>query len=110
MIIVDASIAIKWLNYGEEGRDAALALYEKHLRKEETISVPHFLFIEVGNVLATKPYYTEENIRNGLDLLFTADFLIYQTAKEDIFDATAEAKKYGTSVYDMLYAVIAKKN
>jgi predicted nucleic acid-binding protein len=42
MIIVDASIAIKWLNYDEEGRDATLALYEKHFQKEETISVPIF--------------------------------------------------------------------
>ena len=110
MIIIDASVAIKWINYGEEDRESALLLYEKHIQKEDSISIPAFLFLEVANVLVTKPHYSEESIENGLNLLFTSNFLIYQETNDDISEAAILAKKYKTSVYDMLYAVIAKKN
>src|SRR5439155_19375377 len=112
MIIVDASIAMKWLNQseGEDDRNVALSLYEKHISQEERIGIPHFLFLEVANVLATKPQYSEEDITDGLHFLFRSDFLAYHIVKEDIFDAATLSKKYHTSVYDMLYAVIAKRN
>ena len=35
---------------------------------------------------------------------------MYQVTKDDVFEAARMAKKYHTSVYDMLYAVVAKKN
>src|SRR3989442_6395516 len=110
MIVVYASIAIKWLNQQEADREAALFLYERHLREEERISVPHFLFVEVANVLATKPYYSAQDVTDGLQLLFTSHLIVHEPANEDIAEAAALAKHYTTSVYDMLYAVLAKRH
>jgi len=75
MIIIDASVAIKWINYGKEDRETALLLYEKHIQKEDSISIPVFLFLEVANVLVTKPHYSEESIENGLNLFLLLIFL-----------------------------------
>ncbi len=110
MIIVDASIAIKWLNQDEEDSELALSLYKNHIEEKEKILLLQFLFIEVANYLATKSSTSEEHIKEGLQLLFETSFSIHQTIDEEIIEAATLAKKYGTSVYDMLYAVIAKRN
>src|SRR5260370_42556879 len=108
MIVVDASIAVKWLNQNEEDSDRALSLYKKHLEEQETILLPQLLFIEVANYLATKSSTSEEHIKEGLQLLSEAKFSLHQTIDEEIIQDAMLAKCYHTSVYDMLYAVIAK--
>ena len=49
MTIVDASIAIKWLNHHEEDSEIALTLCKNHLEEHEKILLPQFLFLEVAN-------------------------------------------------------------
>src|SRR5579859_6971325 len=84
MIIVDASIAIKWLNQAEEGSSKALALYKKHIEKQEPIIFPQLLFIEVANYLATKTNTSEQYIKDGLRLLFQSHFEIHQATEEEV--------------------------
>lgn len=109
MIIVDASIAIKWLNQAEEGSSEALVLYKKHIEKQETILFPQLLLIEVANYLATKTNTSEKNIKDGLQLLFQSHFAIHQPTEEEVIEASVLAKAYHTTAYDMLYAIIAKR-
>ena len=85
------------------------SLYKNHIEEKENILLLQFLFIEVANYLATKSSTSQEHIREGFQLLSEASFSIHQTMNEEIIEAALLAKKYGTSVYDMLYAVIAKK-
>ena|SRR3989304_3725144 len=107
MIVIDASIVIKLL-YKEEASDTANDLLTSHLENKEKIIVPKFLFIEVANALTTKTSYTKGEIKDGLNLLYSFNFSIYELTKEDLIKASTFAKQYRTSVYDMLYAVIAK--
>jgi len=108
MIIVDTSVAIKWLSKSEKESEIAYLLYKKHIDGIEKIIIAPLLFIEVANTLATKSNSTEEDIETGLTFLFEVDFEIYNITLGDLVDAGVLAKKYKTSVYDMLYAVIAK--
>jgi predicted nucleic acid-binding protein len=109
MIVIDASIAIKLLNPNEELSGIASALYQKHLTGEEEIVVPQFLFIEVANYLATKSLISEEAIERGIAFMNNSDFTIEMLDNDTLLEATLMARHYKTSVYDMLYAVTAKK-
>lgn len=83
-------------------------LYKKHIASIEKVVIPFFLFIEVANTLATKSNSTKEDIETGLTFLFEANVEVYNITLGDLVDAGVLAKKYKTSVYDMLYAVVAK--
>lgn len=108
MIIIDASVAIKWINK-EIYSELAFSLLNKHIAGDQKIIVPGFLFIEVANALGTKSRSSEKDISEGLQFLFASNLHIYELINEDIIQAARKAKQYKTSVYDMLYAVIADK-
>ena len=109
MIVVDASVVVKWIKKDEEDVNIALSIYNSHLKKKENIVVPRLLFYEVTNFLATKPRATSTTIKINLKFLFNSNLTIHIEDNKELTEATLLAKKYKTSVYDMLYAVIAKK-
>lgn len=109
MIVIDASVAIKIVSpIREEGADIANSLLELHLDYKQPILVPELIYIEVANALTTKTTSTKRGIKEGLKTLFGLNFLLYELTENDLIKTAMLAKKYETSVYDMLYAVIAK--
>lgn len=108
MIIIDASVATKLINTQEEGSEKALSLLSRHIHNQEKILVPQLLFLEVANALATKSNLEKSYIEKGISLLYKANFVIFDVSEKDIIEASFLAKEQHTSVYDMLYAVIAK--
>ena len=108
MIVIDASVAVKIINRSEEDVSQAENLYNNHVTGKEQIIVPELLFIEVANYLATKTLTSSRDIRNGLAILINASFITEPINPDLLLESTQLAKKHGTSVYDMLYAVIAK--
>ncbi len=108
MIIIDASVATKLINTQEEGSDKAQELLSSHIKKQTGIIVPSLLFIEVANALATKSTLKKEYIKRSIELLYAAKFTVEEVTEKNLIDAAILAKQYGTSVYDMIYAVIAR--
>jgi len=109
-MILDASVAIKWLMKGEEYEQEALAILMRHIEKRDMIIVPELIHLEIANTLATKTMLSERQIHESLIVIFQMNLEIYQPRHEDIALSAKLAKQYKTSVYDMLYAVIAKIN
>lgn len=107
MIIIDASVGVKLIKE-EEGTDAALHLLTLHEKGKETIVVPDLFYIEIANYLATKTEVAKQDIRRSLRALYKASFEKHLLTQNDLMQATLFAKQYGTSVYDMLYAIIAR--
>lgn len=110
MIVIDASIAVKWLNEEEADRKLVIPLLNAHLEGKEEIVIPSLLFLEVANALVTKPSTTEEQVKTGLQILNDLELKIHSFTKKDLIETATLAKKYHTTVYDMLYAVVAKDN
>src|SRR3989304_8977296 len=108
MIVVDTSVIIKWLFRAEEGATDAFDLYEKHVKEAEEIVVPQILLYEVANVLATKSKIKSETIISDINFIYKANLTFHQENRDELAEAAILAKEYKTSVYDMLYAVIAK--
>src|SRR3972149_638099 len=110
MIVIDASVARKWILEKEEYSDKALLIYKDHIEGKETVLVPELLFIEVANTLVTKSQLTIDEVSKGLSFVYKASLNTGGVDEKNILKISRLAKKYSTSVYDMLYAVIAKEN
>jgi len=108
MIVIDASVAIKLIDKNEEDSDIARLLYKRHIEDKEKIVAPRLLFYEVANVLATKSRSIEETIRGDMSVLLESNLSYYFETDKELIEAAILAKEYKASVYDMLYAVVAK--
>ena len=103
MRVIDDSVVVKALAKDEPGHAEAGAMIKKGGR------VPEWLFMEIANVLATKTKYTESEIKELLDLVYDMGFRIEEVNKKMLEEAMLLSKRCGVAVYDMVYAVLAKK-
>lgn len=110
MITIDASVAAKWILAYEQDSDKAKTLLLNHSSAVTIIIVPNLLFLEIANTLATKSELTLWKITNSLTKLYQMNLQIYHIQEKDLKIATRMAKQQGTTVYDMLYAIVAKKH
>ena len=51
MIVLDASVVLKWIFDDEDGGEQATRLKDAHVAGHEIVAVPDLLFYEIGNVL-----------------------------------------------------------
>ena len=110
MIVVDSSVAFKWLKTKDEPHsEQASTLLSMHIQGETRIITLSLLFIEIANALSTKTATKPNIIRRDLDILYDLDLEVYRETADDIVTASLLARKKKTSVYDMLYAVVAKR-
>lgn len=109
-MIVDASVVVKWLNSNELDSDKAFLLYKKHIERGDQISVPQLLFIEIANYLAANTNTSEANVKKSLNFLYESNLIVCAITEDLLIEAAILAKKYKTSVYDMIYAVLARGN
>lgn len=110
MIVIDASVAIKWLLSGEKDEEKAFRLLEDHLEKKEPLTAPDLLLYEIANTLVTKVEVPAFVALRSLKSLQKANLILYHPTFDTIYEATKLSRKYKTTVYDMLYAVMAKMN
>jgi len=107
MIIIDASVANK-IVLEEEGQDKVEEIFRKHTLKIEEIIAVDLLFYEIANTLATKANLSSNKVIRALTSFYQTNLNIYRCGEAEVKEAAKLAKKYKTSVYDMLYAVVAK--
>lgn len=110
MIVIDASIAGKWVLEDEADTDNAFRILENHTIGKEEIIVPDFLFYEIANALATKSVISPTKMTFALNKIYNLQLQVDHPNDIDVKLAARLAKKYGISVYDMIYAVVAKKH
>ena len=67
MIILDASVVVKWFSE-EEYTDKALEIRERIRMGEERVIVPDLLLYELANALKYNPSFNCERVR-GLDFV-----------------------------------------
>ena len=108
MIVVDASVVVKFLKRDEEGYERAVKILGRASRGEKLV-VPDLCFVEVANYLATKPEVSIAQVKEGLDIIYGLDLKEEKIDKDTLFQSAQMAKKKGTAVYDMVYAMLAKK-
>lgn len=104
-VVVDASVALKWV-LDEPGSAVAEGLLE-----EDVLRAPDFLLVEVANVLWTKARRGSLG-RSEAETAFdgvAAVPLVFTPTAELVTPARALAHAMDITVYDALYAALAQR-
>lgn len=109
MIVLDASVILKWVFADENGGERARYYKERHISEEEIIVVPKLLFYEIANVLATNTRLRLEDITEAFSLIWNFDFEVYDFGSEEFLSGITLSKRYKISLYDAAYIELAKK-
>jgi predicted nucleic acid-binding protein len=107
MIILDASIVVKWFSE-EEYTEKALAIRERIRMGEERVIVPDLLLYELANALKYNPSFDANDVSDALTSIFDMDLEIVTPIPEIINLAVALAFDYNITVYDAFYIALAK--
>lgn len=110
MIVIDASVAAKWVLLGEEDQQKAFLLLERHENKIDEIIIPDLFLYEIANTLSTKVNIPLTVALRSTKKIIRANLHIYHPIPDEIIETVKLSKKYKTTVYDMLYAVVAKRH
>lgn len=107
MIVLDASVIIKWFQE-EEGSDRALVIQQRHERGEDMIVVPALALYEITNVLRYRRLTTEK-VETILDILEDLEMGVFSFSSAELKEVLRFARKHDLSVYDAVYAVLAER-
>lgn len=109
MIVLDASVILKWIFQDEDGEEHARAYRESHVTGDEIIAVPELFFYEIANVLATKTTLSTKDVLEAFSLLWNFDFEVYSFGRDEFFHGITLSRRYGMSLYDAAYIELARK-
>lgn len=108
MLVVDASVAVKWFKPDEKSSRADFFL-EEHVAGREAIFVPTLFLYETTNALWVSRRVSRHEIEGALRLLADAR-LTYVTPDEALMtDALATSEATKLSLYDASYLALAHR-
>lgn len=108
LLILDASVAIKWFINNEAGRAEALAILDEVRDHPTRFAVPELFFNEMLAVLARLLGDDSAALRGYLDALQDLGFERIGNGRELLALAADLACKHGLTGYDSIYAASAR--
>ena len=109
MIVLDASVVIKWVFHDEDGADRAGRFKDAHVAGDDIVAVPDLFFFEAANVLATRTRLIEEDCAEALGLLWRMELEQFDFGLREFTRALHLAKRQGISVYDAAYLELSRE-
>ncbi|OGZ43972.1 MAG: hypothetical protein A3J55_00885 [Candidatus Ryanbacteria bacterium RIFCSPHIGHO2_02_FULL_45_17b] len=108
MIVLDASVVIKWLQE-EAGSEEARVFERQHVSGEDVVGVPDLLYYEVANVLRHKSGITEEGGLAVMDILTGMELQAFNFSLKELKEVYSLAHSHNITVYDALYVYLARQ-
>jgi predicted nucleic acid-binding protein len=109
MIVLDSSVALKWIFADEEGTEHAERIRDGHVSGKNEIAVPSLFFYEIANILATKVKLSAEKAQEAFELISAFEFNVYELDNSEYIEAMSLAGEHRVSVYDASYHVLASR-
>jgi predicted nucleic acid-binding protein len=109
MIVLDASVIVKWFSE-EEYADKALQIRERFLKGEESIIIPDLLLYELANALRYNRDFNSTDVRDALASIFDMDIDIIVPISALISSAITLAFDHNITIYDAFYVALAKES
>lgn len=109
MIVLDSSVALKWIFADEEGAEHAERVRAEHVSGKNEIAVPSLFFYEIANVLATKVKLSAAEALEAFELISAFEFNVHELDNTEFTEAMTLAMKHKVSVYDASYHVLAAR-
>ena len=110
-VVVDASLAVKWL-VREEHTDKALAILREWHDEEVTPVAPHLLPFEVANVLHRKVFRGQLGVGDSIRMiaqLLGSRLELHQTAELHVRALELASELKQGAVYDAHYLALAEE-
>jgi predicted nucleic acid-binding protein len=107
MIVLDSSVALKWIFANEDGAKHAEQVRDDHISEKNEIAVPSLFFYEIANVLATKVKLSPEEALEAFELISAFEFNVHELDSFEYLEAMTLSMKHKISVYDASYHVLA---
>lgn len=108
MIVVDASVAIKWFVHDEPQRKEALLVLEAIAKHPDQFAVPEFFFNEMLSVLCRMAHIRTEHAQRCLDDLSDLGMNRIGNGQALLAKAAQVAIEWNISGYDAIYVSCAK--
>ena len=109
MIVLDASVVLKWIFDDEDGSERAARVKYAHVTGHEIVAVPDLLFYEIGNVLTTQTRLTEAAIAEAFALLWKFSLERFDLGLEEFESGLALSRKYKMTLYDAAYVELSRR-
>lgn len=109
MIVLDASVVLKWIFSDEDGIERARRFRDDHISGKERIAVPELFFYEIANVLTTKTGLNTKDCSEAFSLIWNFDFESVYFGLEEFWEAITLSKRYGITLYDACYIELTHK-
>jgi predicted nucleic acid-binding protein len=109
MIVLDSSVALKWIFADEDSADHAERIRHDHVSSKNEIAVPTLFFYEIANVLATKVKLSPKEALEAFELVSAFELDVHALDNSEFIEAMALAMKHKISVYDASYHVLASR-
>lgn len=107
MIVLDASVALKWIFVDQDGAEDALAIRNEHISGENEVAVPSLFFYEIADVLATKVRLSASEAQAAFRLFSDFELQVCDLDADDFLEAVRISHNNRISVYDACYLVLA---
>lgn len=108
MIVLDASVILKWL-LPETESAVALRFRDEHRTGREQIVVPSLLYYEVANVLRYQSELKDQDLMDLFDILDDLGLTMIHLSFLELEDAMLYARQKQISVYDAAYIILARR-
>ena len=109
MIVLDSSVALKWIFADEEGAEHAMRVRNEHASGKNEIVVPSLFFYEIANVLASKVKLSAAETLEAFELISAFEFSVDEFENSEYMESMSFAIKHKVSVYDASYHVLAMR-
>jgi len=106
-IVVDASVLIKWYNL-EDDSEKALQLRTDYASRQIELVAPYLITYEIANSLRYNPDFGAEDVKSAITDLMNMQLSLQLPDETQIQRATDLAFKYGITIYDAVYLVLAE--
>jgi len=107
MIVLDASVALKWFVAGESQKDEAMAVLDHLQERPAEYLVPELFMNELLAVLCRLPDANVEKVVEALSLIERLGLRRVANGHELLSRATAYAMSWRISGYDAVYVALA---
>lgn len=110
-LVLDASVGVKW--YSDKGESfiaQSLAIRDAHIHKMLLVIVPDLFYFEVANAVVQKKFIPVSDVQQAVKDLFDLGLYTESIQSKLLVNAVDLSRRFNTTTYDAIYAVIAALN
>jgi predicted nucleic acid-binding protein len=107
VIVLDASVILKWIWPDEPLSAAAMAYRDQHISGTNRVAVPELSFYEMANALATKTHLSAEEAIEDFTVIGNFELDSHNLGQEELSEAIRLSKRFHISLYDSSYITLA---